>query len=330
MSDVSDLNETSALASMDAVPLEVGRALRDARERQGISVSEVAASLKLHPRQIQALEAGQFDSLPGMAFVRGFLRNYARYLKLDPAPLLATLDVAVDESSVRLAPPSNASGDMPRRGKGRVRRSLLPGVAAASLLFAVVLAGWYYDSQRVRPVDELLASLPAKSEPAPAPAAENPPVTPPATEVQSATKEPVAEAKPETRPADAAAEARPAEAKQSDAKAAEPKPVDAKQADAKSAEAPKSPAASDAARPAGGVDKLGFHFEQESWVEVKDAQGRILLSQLVPAGSSKEVEGPAPLTLVVGNAQSVKLTRNGKPVDLQVAAKSSVARLTLE
>ncbi|MCE1186560.1 MAG: DUF4115 domain-containing protein [Rhodocyclales bacterium] len=308
MSDLSDVNEASAPAPMESAPLEVGTALREARERQGVSVFEVAASLKLNPRQIQALEAGQFDALPGMAFVRGFLRNYARYLKLDPAPLLATLEVAVDESAVRLAPPSNASGDMPRRGKGRVRRSLLPGVAAASLLFAVVLAGWYYDSQRVRPVDALLASLPAKSESAPAPVSEAVPVTPPGADVQSAAPVPTSETKPEPRPAEAPA--------------AEAKPIDAPKAPA--------PAGADAPRPAGGVDKLGFHFEQESWVEVKDAQGKILLSQLVPAGSSKEVEGQAPLTLVVGNAQSVKLTRNGKPVDLQVAAKSSVARLTLE
>ena len=202
---------------------------------------------------------------------------------------------------------------MPRRGKGRVRRSLLPGVAAASLLFAVVLAGWYYDSQRVRPVDALLASLPAKSESASAPVSEAVPVTPPGADVQSAAPVPTSETKPEPRPAEApAAEAKPAEAK----------PIDAPKAPA--------PAGADAPRPAGGVDKLGFHFEQESWVEVKDAQGKILLSQLVPAGSYKEVEGQAPLTLVVGNAQSVKLTRNGKPVDLQVAAKSSVARLTLE
>lgn len=322
MSDLSDVNEASAPAPMESAPLEVGTALREARERQGVSVFEVAASLKLNPRQIQALEAGQFDALPGMAFVRGFLRNYARYLKLDPAPLLATLEAAVDESAVRLAPPSNASGDMPRRGKGRVRRSLLPGVAAASLLFAVVLAGWYYDSQRVRPVDALLASLPAKSESASAsaPVSEAVPVTPPGADVQSAAPVPTSETKPEPRPAEApAAEAKPAPA---DSKPAEAKPIDAPKAPA--------PAGADAPRPAGGVDKLGFHFEQESWVEVKDAQGKILLSQLVPAGSSKEVEGQAPLTLVVGNAQSVKLTRNGKPVDLQVAAKSSVARLTLE
>ncbi|WP_287367560.1 helix-turn-helix transcriptional regulator, partial [Thauera sp.] len=57
-----------------------GAVLRAAREARGESVSEVAFALKLNPRQIAALEADNFSALPGMAFVRGFLRNYARYL----------------------------------------------------------------------------------------------------------------------------------------------------------------------------------------------------------------------------------------------------------
>ncbi|WP_341648617.1 helix-turn-helix transcriptional regulator [Thauera humireducens] len=63
-----------------------GAALRAAREARGESVAEVAFALKLNPRQIAALEADDFAALPGTAFVRGFLRNYARYVGLDPAP----------------------------------------------------------------------------------------------------------------------------------------------------------------------------------------------------------------------------------------------------
>ena len=59
------------------------------RAELGMSLEDVANQLKFAPRQIAALEAGDFDKLPGGTFARGMLRGYARLLKLDPAPILA-------------------------------------------------------------------------------------------------------------------------------------------------------------------------------------------------------------------------------------------------
>ncbi|MBK7848045.1 MAG: helix-turn-helix domain-containing protein [Zoogloea sp.] len=149
--------------------------MRHTREAQGLSVSEVAHALKLNPRQIEALEAGRFDLLPGYAFTRGFLRNYARLLKMDPAPLLAQLEPQEAGADVELAPSSNAQGEMPEVGRGRFRRSVIPGILAALALLGIVVAGWYYDTLRSRPAEELAASLPAPSEAAP-PTESSPPV----------------------------------------------------------------------------------------------------------------------------------------------------------
>ena len=78
----------------EARPFSAGDALREARERFGLSVADVANRLKFAPRQFEALEANDFARLPEMAFVRGFVRSYARLLELDPAPLLAALPQA--------------------------------------------------------------------------------------------------------------------------------------------------------------------------------------------------------------------------------------------
>ena len=156
-----------------------GDTLRRAREAQGLSVAEVANSLKLNPRQIDALESGRFDQLPGYAFTRGFLRNYARLLKLDAGPLLAGLQVPGSAELQELSPASNAQGDMPQVGRGRFRRSVIPGVLAALALFGVVVAGWYYDTQRKKPAEELAASVAAVAVPE-SPAAAQPAATPPA------------------------------------------------------------------------------------------------------------------------------------------------------
>ena len=62
-----------------------GTLLRSAREAAGLSLDAVAQQLKLAPRQVRALEESDFAKLPGRTFVRGFVRNYARLLRLDSA-----------------------------------------------------------------------------------------------------------------------------------------------------------------------------------------------------------------------------------------------------
>ena len=69
-----------------------GQILRRAREARGQSLNDVVQVLKLSVKQLKALEEGRYEALPGRTFMRGFLRNYARYLNLDPQPLLDALD----------------------------------------------------------------------------------------------------------------------------------------------------------------------------------------------------------------------------------------------
>ena len=87
-----------ATGNIEAVPFSVGAALRDARARHGLSVDEVSNRLKFATRQIEALEADDFAHLPETAFLRGFVRSYARLLQLDDAPLLAALPHAPEQS----------------------------------------------------------------------------------------------------------------------------------------------------------------------------------------------------------------------------------------
>ena len=81
-----------------------GAQLEAAREAAGLSLDEVAQQLKLAPRQVQALEETTSRVLPGRTFVRGFVRNYARLLNLDPDLLVAHLPDAAHAPS--LEPPT--------------------------------------------------------------------------------------------------------------------------------------------------------------------------------------------------------------------------------
>ena len=91
MTQQSDHTEKIAQLTTPASTLSlqaVGHLLVEAREKMGLSVDEAASRLRLMPRQVQALESGNIDALPGPAFVRGFLRNYAKLLQIDAEPLL--------------------------------------------------------------------------------------------------------------------------------------------------------------------------------------------------------------------------------------------------
>ncbi len=86
---------------------EIGHILREARENRGLTLEEVQAKIRINARYLAAFETGQYDALPTPVHARGFLRNYARFLGLDPQPLLDRyLTVQGMEAQVMVARPN--------------------------------------------------------------------------------------------------------------------------------------------------------------------------------------------------------------------------------
>ena len=117
--------QSDHLASGTESAASPGARLRRAREARGESVHEAAFAIKLSPRQIEALENDDFAALPGMAFVRGFARNYARYLGLDALGHLYIALLVVNLFSI--VPNALQSVQMPRIVQAWDRESA-PGV----------------------------------------------------------------------------------------------------------------------------------------------------------------------------------------------------------
>jgi cytoskeleton protein RodZ len=76
--------------------------------------------------------------------------------------------------------------------------------------------------------------------------------------------------------------------------------------------------------------RIELAFNRESWVEIRDAEGRVVFSQLNPPGTRRAVEGVAPFSIVIGNAHGVRLRYNESDVDLMPFTRTDVARLKLE
>jgi cytoskeleton protein RodZ len=66
----------------------IGEKLTDARLAKGRSIADAARSTKIRAKYLEALEADDYDTIPGDAYGRGFLRNYAEYLDLDASEIL--------------------------------------------------------------------------------------------------------------------------------------------------------------------------------------------------------------------------------------------------
>lgn len=281
-----------------------GAVLQGLREARGWSVADVALALKLAPRQVQAIETENFESLMGNTFARGFVRNYARILGADPIPLMAALDQRLGGCEVALMPPSNARGEMPvADGRRGISRSLAVLAVAALAGLVVMLAYERYTA-------------------APSAAA------PVAAIAQTPAELPVPAAAPPLSGIQAPAVVAPDRHAGSDAPASGPAADTAPQASAEPPIGARAGAVAEVKAPA--LRRLEFRFEKESWVEVKDADGTVLLSRTNAPGSAQVVEGKAPFILVIGNAAHVSLTDGGTPVDLKPHIALSVAKLKLD
>jgi len=83
----------------------VAEQLRQARQAQGLTVHQVADHTKIRTDHIEALDEGNFDVFSAQVYVRGFVRNYARLLKLDEAQILAQLDSELSQTKKFAAMP---------------------------------------------------------------------------------------------------------------------------------------------------------------------------------------------------------------------------------
>lgn len=307
----------------------VGAQLAAARQSNGWTVEQVASQLNLAPRQIVALEADNYPALPGLASVRGFVRAYAKLLKIDATPLvalvageqIAPLPVLEPKRNVTAAP----FADNRLLASGHRRTSLKTILVAILIVLLAVAAvvvermgGWpalsqslstqykqisetSTNAQSAAPTDSAASATSASADAA-APAAEAvaAPVSPVAPAVANDAPKTVSSAPSKLETTTEASAAKVAVA----------------------AAQPDAPAA-------GTKNLLVLKVRQDSWIDVK-AGNTSLISRLVKAGSTEQLQIAEPTTLTLGNAAGVDVIFRGSPLEIKSDAKNNVARLSLK
>ena len=270
---------------------EIGPALRNERNRQHLSLDEVAQGTRISQRFLQAIESGDMASLPGIVFARNFVRQYAVYLKLDPEPLLAGMPRFDIDSAPLPNPPAKVTES---------RWTMTPATSAAvwCLLAAGAAAGgwWYFERPRT-PVPVSAAAPLAEQRIVPPQ-----PTTPPAAEPAE-----VSNTAPD--PAQGLAESTPVA-----------------EGSMQQAAVPAVQASTDRSRPV----QVVLTARESSWVQVT-ADGRTAFVGMLNANDSRSIGADSLVKVIAGNAGGLQISLNGKPLEpIGQAGQVRTVRLTAE
>ncbi len=338
-------------------PPSVGKILSEEREKQGLTVADVAASIKFAPRQVIALEADDFAHLPELAFVRGFVRSYARLLHIDEVALLKVLPVAhqqLNDFQENLADVPLSASQATRKvnlvwlftslglasllGLGiwffeekPIEKKLVeneveiipisPAISAVAAASAVSEALSVASAPSVAQASKPVSSLPIAPPAVPTPAAIVTPtvvkVVPPVVVTPAVVMPPIVKTAPAIVAAPPTAKPLPTVVAQSAVAATKPVVAPLPKDD-------KTPQAT------GGQGQIHLIFKVDSWVFITDKFGKTIHKQTNAAGTEQRISGRPPYNLTIANAKNVRLIYEGEEVDLKDFTDVSVARVILE
>jgi cytoskeleton protein RodZ len=327
-------------AQREVVEISAGMLLRQAREASGLHIAALAVALKVPVKKLEAIESDRFIELTDAVFVRALASSICRTLRVDAAPVLQRLpqisSPRLNYRNTGINAPFRSPGDGP--GPSVWTRISRPAVLAGLvlLLAAVVLI--------LLPVMRP-ESLEVNAEPAARDALSRNTIS----NNESVATDGVL-ASSGSRSADAAGQAARAievfppgpaphvDAALSNTPASPYVPVSSTLVLAGSKQLSATPAVLvlPAAIPASAgmlspaPDILMFSARKQSWVEVTDAKGRVVLRRTLAAGETASASGALPLSAVVGRADETQVQLRGKAFDLSAHAHDNVARFEVK
>lgn len=346
----SDCNVESSESGARADASEgFGARLAAAREQRALTPADVARALNLRAAVIVAIEEEDFAALPRMAFVRGYARTYARLLDVSEAEIAQGLTSWRDPGEDGRLPRSPASVST-KRGFGRSLHGhaglilTLLSLLVAVLLAAVLMMIWPeggFTAARSEPAAEAPAPAPVMRA-SPAPVSFAAPSAEPRLQADGVDMGPdfdgsvVWEARDELFADDG----------YDGVEAAEETAQMLRQTVGQAAAMPESASESGHADGfsvrreiaeggqllrvfAQGEDLVRLRFSGDCWVEIRDAEGRGVVSDLAREGQTLEVQGQGPFRLLLGYAHVVQLAYNGEEVALAPHIRNDIASLVV-
>jgi len=300
--DESNLSERMMIGAGHQA--SIGDDLRVAREARGEDLQDIAAQLRIRYVYLEAIERGAFDSLPGPTYAIGFVRAYARYLRLDAEEMIARFKIeaaGIDAPSDLTFPEPVSESRVPRGGL----------VIIALLLAVAAYGGWYYLSTRDLSIADMVPTVPSDFPGAPATGTANlpPEIADLAPPPPSDLNDPALATPPETASAVPAAPA-PAQTPTLQAGAIPAVPTLTGPAPSPLAPGSEAPVADAGPRVYGEGNedaRIVLRARGDSWVQIRAADDSLVMTRTLRSGDSYRVPNQAGLKLMTGNAGALDI-----------------------
>ena len=303
-------------------PVQPGATLRRVREQAGIALEVVAQRTMIPLSRLRALENDDYDRVGVATFVVGYVRAYAKFLNLDPAPLVLALEPSLPKAE--LAPMQPApSVALALHVQKRPRSFFWPAVIViVVILGAVAFVGintvLVPDDEAAPVTPALPASQPDETSgnvlQLPLDVVDEEPLMGPLVDESMDEPEEISTAADETSLGDADFALTPSG---SSAQTAAPLGQPEEPAQPLTTATDRSP------------DELSLSFTEDCWLEVTDATGKALIARLATSGDNLQLFGQAPFQVVLGNAPAARVVFNGDAVDVAPSAQRKFKRLTV-
>lgn len=333
----------------EAVARQIGAQLREGREAQRLSLEEIGARLKVAPNKLVAIEAGDVSSLMDVTFAKGVMRAYARTLQIDIDSLLGQYHARAQATPVtgitrRHEGALNQTFDDRKRfgSKGAGGRWIwlvcVVALVAAGIYFGYDHARAWFDAHKAAAEAPATDKPSAKVEEGATQSNGDGTVTAALPPVMAGNDSP---APSEAAPAEPAGKTAPGTATTVAPAPATPAgmPLATGGAVSLTQEAPAKPAAPAVAAPAtasttaaSGDGAVQIRFAADTWYEVRDRTGKVILGGTGKAGDTVAGSGAGgPYKVILGNVKGVEsMALNGAPVNFKSSDRNNVARLTLQ
>ena len=271
----------------------VGQILKNHREQANVSIATIAAPLKLSELQIKRLENDEFTLLGPITFVKGYIKNYCRELKVDSTPILAMMPPSPEPTK-----PANMQS-FSRRTEKEANDSRL--MFFSYLILAIVIGSsalWFW--QNATPIEEQTSNINVAN----SKMSERQAAQPSISEQQQ-------------------------QAEIDDESLLESQSTSSETSTSPEAVTETAPIASNNASQEDASSTIVMNFNGESWVEIYDGEGEKIAFGVKKAGYIMTVSGTPPFSVVLGKHDAIDITLNGEPVDVSAFPKNRLAKFTL-
>jgi len=142
---------------------QLGEILKAAREERGLTLAEVEAAIHIRRHLLEALEQDNFNRFPSPVVTRGLIRNYAKYLDLDPIEALTLYDGngVVPVKGQRLTPDGIEFMSLSMAPRSFINWEFIIGVVLGFAIIGSVAYYWFYGPSFTQP--STVAATPTKT-----------------------------------------------------------------------------------------------------------------------------------------------------------------------